>query len=384
MTYNNGVEPPSGVGTAVRHQLEWPNSVLRSLIVYRSHRQAVFESINQLPSGAESAGVSDGVRLFSRLAVDVAEAFGQRLGVDRRDDDGIADLFVIDEQPPSDGWREIKTCRLGESRWAAAVETIPVTPAGRPIPTEPPEVKGDCVSIRYQEPEASVFGREGIWVRRRVLLSGLDVLVNENAWAGVELRRNEHLAKGRVTSARFVYRTAAIRFGSHLTPTVRHNQRVDVTDGSVDATHVHVRRMLATLLDASKVDRQRRDSARVEIGWGYDNELLLEMNPDLDRDPTLLNDRAPDPHGRLVALDIGFGNERRTGLDSIGDVAATVAAAVDSFRRGRRLPTISSGPDAGKVRGSIVFHVSVYARTEGENKPILKLGNLWLPLARIG
>lgn len=385
VTYNNGVQAIFADGFGAEGSEEWLNAVLRHLVVYRLHRETVWASLNQLPLGAGANAVGEAVKSFSLLAVAVAEAFDRGFGADGGGEE-IADRFVIDEDPLADGLREITTCRLGpeSDRWASAIKVIPISSAGREIPIEYETGTDDYRTVAYRMPSEIGSISEGIWLRRRMLLDGLDVLATENAWAGVELRRNERLVKDRTTSPSFIYRTAPIRFGDHITPTIRRNEPVDITGGQSGTTNEHVKRMLSIVLNADNAGAEKRDGALVEIGWGYDNELLLELNPDLDPAVTLLNNRAPDPMARLVALNVALGDQLPSDLDTVETVASTVSTAVDEFRLGRKLPVLEDGPDAGKVRGSIVFQISVYARTEGENKPILLLGNLRLPLARIG
>jgi hypothetical protein len=65
---------------------------------------------------------------------------------------------------------------------------------------------------------------------RRVRFEALDVVSQQNAWAGIFIRRNEMLAPGENTNPEFIYETPEVRFASPLHPCLSPDLEIDIAE----------------------------------------------------------------------------------------------------------------------------------------------------------
>ncbi|WP_282156643.1 hypothetical protein [Vibrio diabolicus] len=383
--YNNQdtVIPQGDVATDNEPQ-NWVSLLFKSLVVYRTHRDEIWTYLNKLPTGQSSLQVQNAVTAFANLAKAVTEAFQQDLGLEEDGIPGLVDKFKIDEDPIANGSKrriDLIWETPAQERRAKELSITPLSNTNQLIPTESPVYTTDSVQVVYKrKPEHPKFG-EGEWIRRRVGLIGLDILSTENAWSGLELKRNEDLVDGRTTNPKFVYSTSAVRFGQHLTPTLKRFESIDISEGVDRTLQEHLKQMLQFTLNVAKAQSDMRSMARCDIGWGYDNELLAELVPEVDSN-TLIT-RTPIPSQRLVARNINLLGTVAGSEETIESVADSVQIAAQNTVLNKVYPTIESGTDEGKPRGALVFDVTIYAHIEGEDKPTFQLFNLTLPLARI-
>ncbi|MCG9734771.1 hypothetical protein L1D51_12280 [Pseudoalteromonas shioyasakiensis] len=383
--YNNQyIVIPQGGAATENEPKNWVSLLFKSLVIYRTHRDEIWTSLNKLPTGQFSQQIQNAVTAFANLAKAVTESFQQDLGLEEGGMLGLVDKFKIDEDPIENGSKrriDLIWKTPTQERRAKELSIVPLSNTSQLIPTESPVYTADSVQVIYQRrPDHLQFG-EGEWIRRRVGLNGLDILSTENAWSGLELKRNEDLIDGRTTNPKFVYSTSAVRFGQHLTPTLKRFESIDISDGIDRTLQEHLIQMFNSMLNVAKAPSDMRNMARCDIGWGYDNELLAELVPEVDSN-TLIT-RTPIPSQRLVARNINLLGTVAGSEETIESVAASVQIAAQNTVLNKVYPTIESGTDKGKPRGALVFDVTIYAHIEEENKPTLQLFNLTLPLARI-
>ena len=381
ITYNNE-NSSSGISSNQVENDAWLTSVLEKLLAYRKYREVIWKSLNKLPTRDESLDTARAVRVFSGLTEQIASALGWDLAADGSPVEALTDRFVIRERSGNDGTRIISVRWIDPppARQAQELEVLPVSATGQLIFANVTPVANGVDAV-YPHDCLENREKEGVWLRRRMRLLGLDVLSTENAWSGVELRRNELLVDRRETNSKFIYKTSFIRFGEYLTPTVERFDAADISESCDRTAKAHVLRMLKVALNKEDAVNDKRDRSLFDIGWGYDNELLCEMVPELDQG--LFDNRAPAPHQRLVALNAALVGDVFGTEDSLEGVAEKIGNAISALMNQHKYPILSSGPDGGKPQGSFVFDLAVYARVQGEDKPTLLLRNLRLPLARI-
>lgn len=382
--YNNAGDQLTSVASSDNvPPARWTSAVFRELVVYRQHRDEIWAQLNTLPAGQASAQAKVAINAFADLTKRIADALIDETGSDDDDSPGLIDTFQIDEDPLNGGQqREIDVVWLTPEaeRRAKRLNITPISNTNQEISCDITSIENGIRGVYTRKPDDPELG-EGEWLRRRLGLLELDVLSTENAWSGVELTRNEDLVDNRVTNPKFVYSTAQIRFGEHLTPTVRRFDPVDISEGQARTLSAHVEKMLTLALNQANAQRDNRTVARCDIGWGYDNDWIADIVPEMD--PRTLEDRAPIPSQRLVARTVQLVGDASGNTQTIAQVAAAVEIAAKNTVLDKVYPEIETGPDAGKPRGTLVFDLTVYAHIKGEDKPTLQLFNLRLPLARI-
>jgi len=92
--------------------------------------------------------------------------------------------------------------------------------------------------------------------RRTVRFKRLDVLKEQNGWAGVSVHRNERLVDGKDTNSDFVYQTPLVQFSNVLTPLLQPQTRIDIAQSlpvppATDKLYEYLRAFLRDFFDAA-------------------------------------------------------------------------------------------------------------------------------------
>jgi hypothetical protein len=197
------------------------------------------------------------------------------------------------------------------------------------------------------------FSERGVEIKHN------NVLVDENAWAGVAIHRNEILA-GQLANDAFRYITPYIRFADACYPSITNQDEIDIADFTegVDPEH---KQQLDTLLlnffnELLKADMEREVMLQIQAGYFY----TLQPNPakDLALGPVL-------PIIMVPPISI-------TGNTSSKIIELLSVAFLKWFNDHDVM-----GRD---TTGSIQLMLSLFAATGGDmHHPVLILEGLYLP-----
>ena len=249
--------------------------------------------------------------------------------------------------------RVVTLTRYPETRRSVAsdVAVTPLSTDGATFDTKPLGENNEYRSLFYTEPADWPN-----WLRRRVRIGNLDMLVTENACAGLELTRNTGLLPGgKDPDPRFIYRTRYVSLPDPFTPFVKDDRPIPVAElgsggGRRRKLAEHLGEMLHALLDVPD-DHERT----IRLAWSY--AFLVN--------PSILDSRVRRP----VEMTLPFEFTSKL-LDSV----------VGQVARSLRDWAATSSPSRA---GNFTFDFTVFSRSSGGNTPLWRLERLELPLSLI-
>ncbi len=353
---------------------DWRQELLGELASYRKLRDHMWQELNNLPqldtARTVESSVGEAVCDFSEAAHSIASVFEKERTSTQRTDKRMVDRFILDESGNSEHRnRTIKvTSRMNGATWQAKVLKVqPLDRNGSPVSTTPAEIE---LSGFVKDPKCLTYDlgsiEEGDWLRRRVTLSGLDIVSNQSAWASIRLQRNKTLGEqdGRKTDDAFLYSTDPVRFGERLTPALECKTALE-TGPTERSLKDHLVDLLNEAVGVANVKMTVVTAVSFDIGWGYDNEWLALT-------------RAPHPGQRMIGADIRI-DDQFTGIDKIADLTA------EGIKAGILALPLPPDLATGRPRGALVFDLTLYASVSSSDggQPILHLKNVRLPLSKI-
>ncbi len=190
-------------------------------------------------------------------------------------------------------------------------------PGFRQIATDPDgpagQTDGATVTFTFERSDegAPNFGDSSL-PDRNLIVDNLDILETQNAWATVQLRRNQVLVPGQATNPAFVFRTPSVRFANRLTPFLTNDEPFDIADLRDSDVPIplpladHLRNLVA-LLQPRVPDPGPdglRYAARLSCRYAFSLVRGTGLNEDLITTlPVLLGLRI-DPRQRLGETDL--------------------------------------------------------------------------------
>jgi hypothetical protein len=126
--------------------------------------------------------------------------------------------------------------------------------------------------------------------QRQVLFGDLSLLKIQNAWAGVAISRNRDLLAGKTTNPAFVYQTPWARFPNYLTPSIRidNNLYVSQIDSPghpvVRSLEQHLSLLFSRLLDLHPEPSAAQEPHQIKLACKYGFSLV--RNPENGQDVT--------------------------------------------------------------------------------------------------
>ncbi len=124
-------------------------------------------------------------------------------------------------------------------------------------------------------------------LRRNVELDGLNIILQENAWAGLAVSRNEMLVPYIQTNNKFIYRTPSIRFANMLTPLLEPDINIDIASFTKTAQEKKyplslllsnfLRELFKELPSEPKTDRQIKISSSYSYMMATGISVLLPI-----------------------------------------------------------------------------------------------------------
>lgn len=201
--------------------------------------------------------------------------------------------------------------------------------------------------------DRKTFSERGVGIRHN------NVLVDENAWGGVAIHRNEILA-GQPANTDFRYITPYIRFAEACYPSIVNQDEINIADFTEGVDPAH-KQQLDTLLinffdELLKQDMTRELMLQMQVGYFYS----LQPNP---------------------AKDLGFGPVLPIlmvpPISITGDTSSKVVEPLSVAL----LEWFKNHDVAGRdSTGSIQIVLSIFAATGGDmHHPVLTLEGLYLP-----
>jgi len=377
VTYNN-VDPRKNSTVLQGDDAEsFEPDLVMALVIYGQLRTKVWNALQGLRKGPTAANPKS-IEWMAKLCGWIVDGFDRSAELSADALPTPEDRAWVDEIfDPDTGSQEIEVKRYSGAI-ADKVLVSPTMPDGSVIDHVPVPGHGDggktLYRIRYVPPEGQETDGT-IWCHRKLSFIGLGVTEIENGWAGVELTRNERLSSIYETNPAFVYRTPVVRFGGHRTPSLERFAPIDISDDKQRTMAEHVSVLLKNALDVRGKNPYGRLSVEFDVGWGYDNERLLQAQS--QGDSAAVMTRAPFPKKRVVANSIAL--DSNGGSLELDGFAASLAARLEAWRTG----TVFANDAGGKPIGSIVFDITLYAHIKGEDKPTFRVLNCRLPLRSI-
>lgn len=370
-TYSHEHAEQDDVSLTLRYNLR-PDQLLRlavededlfvRLARYIAVADGLWEILGQLPeSGALDTVQCNAANTLRDLASAVADGWNLRLtdsSTDARLDTLATDQFsfqarVTDRDGPLAS-REVAS--LGLSALSAGVgpdgqwpQVWALTGAGVRV-----ELARESVSAsesRYSVPEDVHVPAS--WPTFSLVFAGLNVARWQNATGSILVQRNQKLlgADGPSTNPAFVFQTDRVEAASIATPLNAWDQRVAL--GSAPTT---VAEALQAAFDSLFGEAARDGGLSITAGVSYAYELAT--------DPL-------DPSHGLVGETPVYLYPNQT-LD--GSTAGNLQTAVDTWQ-GQANPQ--------REGGEWVFSLTLYSSLEEDRRPLLVIGNLYLPMVLV-
>lgn len=208
------------------------------------------------------------------------------------------------------------------------------------------------------ETPLSYAGRKQ-YSERGVTIQRNNVLIDENAWAGVAIHRNEVLA-GQPTNEAFRYITPYIRFAGPCYPNLNSQTAINIAEFTPDASSLQ-KVKLQTLLDnffevLFKAAPDREIMLQLQAGYSF----TLQTSPDA---PAMLGPTLP----------IVLATPASVNGKNIVTFTAPFANAITGWFKNNQV--------AGKeTTGKVSMVLSLFAATNGDmHHPLLTLDGLYLP-----
>ena len=205
---------------------------------------------------------------------------------------------------------------------------------------------------------------------RRVRVPGLDLLAEQNARAGLRIRRNEKLSDHHPTNSAFVYETPELRFGSVFVPILEPDVAIRVEDSTEqpptqDKLYHYLLDFLVDFFTPSGgVPPVDGGVLRIEGGFRFAldreaNERALGITlPIYLTQPVLVTTASPAPADAIPAATLAKG----------------IADAVLAWFEERGL----TGHD-----GELALRLTLYATRQNEQLPVLQLNEISLEMEHI-
>jgi hypothetical protein len=346
--------------------------------------------------------VLDALAAFAQIASMVANSWGDwptvrdKVYVSPEEPGADAYLYVINEsgQDQEDTpWEVIvRKCKDADPYGDTPIPSIEIE--GWEL-MEIPNGNPDERRFRYWDVDGFLTGREAKNISTRtVVFEKLDILHNQNAWAGVRMTRNENLFGDRAcieihprTNPKFIYQTPMVRFPEILTPLLKYDAEIDIAripakpGGTQDEMvkkplEGHLARLFGRFFEsvAKNLDEEMTDERRIQLTCRYRYDL--DHPPygfgdvgDADSLPVTLPIVMAPPFNFTVRTDY------MTCVNNSNSFLCKLSEAIKVWF-GRRYPS--------KNNGRFIFEISVYSTLgDGGKLPIYRMNNLALILDEV-
>ena len=201
---------------------------------------------------------------------------------------------------------------------------------------------------------------------RQVVLVGLNILRRQDAWAGVQIARNEELVSGKPSAEPFIYKTPDVRFSNPCPPTIDQDLEVDIAKlppSGIQSLKTHLEALFNALLCDAPSDLDTL-TLQVECTYG------IPINQQLD--PASLPVMMQPPIDIDVTRQTGGGDSTAdTTLDvMIEQWADAVAAWLEAWN-----------PD--RDGAALWFDLTIMSNMTSRPMPLLRLRRLRLDMANV-
>ncbi|GEP96971.1 hypothetical protein [Chitinophaga cymbidii] len=268
--------------------------------------------------------------------------------------------YIIKEEPDADTGNLLITIRSAQP--GVTTEALPLVTINGFSTKEFAHADGEqtyyFVEVTDTTETPLLFSERKKFSERGVVIRDNHVLIDENAWAGVAVHRNEELA-GQPTNKDFRYITPYIRFANVCYPNLTSQAPINIADSTAGAGST--KEKLETLLvnffiELLKADPERKVMLQMQAGYSFalqpDAPAALQVGPTL---PIVL----------MTPLEI-------TG-NSIAEVLSPLSAAILKWFGNQPVEGVST-------TGNLRFIVSLFAFNSGDmHHPVLTLEGVYLP-----
>ena len=254
------------------------------------------------------------------------------------------------------------------------VSPLDSNPAGAPVPliTIPgfetrtlPAANGDAVTYYFEKVldhvgEPLLYADRKQYSQRMVKLPGRSILIDENAWAGVSIHRNEILT-GKPANKDFLYITPYIRFADLCLPGLNNETPINIADFSPvilppgkTTLNVFLENFFKELLKDMK---EPTIVMQLQCGYSYTLQAPDDLADEVALRPTL-----------PILLTPPVKTDWSTTPPLVGNVATSIKEWIKLFQ-----------PEGVDSTGRLQIVLSLFASlSEDLNNPLLKLAGLFL------
>ncbi|GAA5213679.1 hypothetical protein ACFSJ3_03035 [Corallincola platygyrae] len=194
----------------------------------------------------------------------------------------------------------------------------------------------------------------------RITVGGLNLMLLENAWPSVWVKRNKGLSgvADLPTNDKFVYTSSKVRTGDHYTPSIRIEVGQIFGATLKEALHDFMRNQVFNDLINLDLGEDSELWPTIDLMWSYESGILDELK----NKHSELSNFQPEPIARSTAI--------QTGPDLLR-IAAAVDASVGAW--------LQRNPQAAN-HGRIEIRMTVFSRLLETQKQLLRMEKIQFPL----
>jgi hypothetical protein len=263
-----------------------------------------------------------------------------------------------------------------------------VAPDGTPYPDQTPGTTTNGITDQYT-PRPPIVND---WVQHQVQVNALNVLVQENAQAGLQIERNDITLGGYTVQPEFIYTTPLVSFSQPVTPFVENTTPIDITtlpnqgtapnppcvDDAPNSLCQRIYTMLYDLLfsqDAASALIGAYQSAGVD---STDRYRRVKLQANFQYPIASGAGGAPGAPSVIVSTPVVLArsfNIDVTTTDQLDDLVAALTGNISDWSQANGIVFGSAPIPSG---GQLVFDITLYAELSGSNTPVLRLGYLYV------
>lgn len=348
----------------------------------RANLYPLLAKVGTTATQAEAARAERALRAFAELAGGVADAWEHwpevRIGYAPQRPTNKDTVFVVSDQNVDGEFRAIVRKCQGDP-------TVPL-PGVEVEGTEAVDILDGCPAgarcIGFESDETGVTlplaWSDGVAARRRtIVVDDIDIINNQNVWAGAFMTRNENLiaevacnpAAQVRTNENFVYRTPLVRFAKPLTPIIEYAELLDIGDlGTPSRVSFieHLQRLFEELFRNVPQDGTESRTLRLALRYVY------RINPDVTEltEPLYVT----LPVILSPSFDFFVPSDASTMCEELPSYICSLDGAVATWFSERSPATDEA---------VFVFDIAVFSTLAGGKLPIYRVSDLQLELSDV-
>ena len=301
----------------------------------------------------------------------------------------VTDNYVVTDLP-QDSQRLITLTwgqSQGQSSWPNATLSVQaLDPTMQPYPGQQQQAITNGITDIYTPNPPLVDD----WAVHQIMVDKLNVLLAENALAGVQIERNLIEMNGSVSRSEFIYMTPLVRPSQPATPFVDNDTAIDVTQlpnqgsgaGCSSSSPANLCQRIYTMMYDLLADPNHVAGLQAAMGSvGQDDSVTRRVKVACSfqypvaagTDGGIVSPLVPVVLARSFVVDASQ-------PEQLSDFAQLFASAITEWSQSNGVVFGSTPQPQG---GQLIFDITLYAQLSSLNTPVLRLRNLQLKLADI-